>query len=57
MPTWEKLRRDTLDKKGEIKVLDGPHYLHFEQKDKIISESLKWIQKLEKDQDADADKK
>ena len=54
MPTWEKQHRDTLAKEGEIQVLEGPHYLHFEQKDKIISESLKWIQKLEKDQNADA---
>lgn len=54
MPAWEKLHRDTLDKKDEIQVLDGSHYLHFEQKDKIISESLKWIQKLEKGQNTGA---
>lgn len=45
MPAWESLHRDTLAIDGEIQVLEGAHYLHFEQKDKIVSESLKWIEK------------
>ena len=51
MPVWEKLHKDTLAMvtDGEIQVLEGAHYLHFEQKDKIVSESLKWIEKQEND--------
>lgn len=50
MPVWEKLHKDILATDGEIQVLEGPHYPHFEPKDKIVSESLKLIGRVENDQ-------
>lgn len=43
MPAWEKLHEDTLKEDDEMLILDGSHYLHFEQREEIVSETFRWL--------------
>lgn len=49
MPQWEKLHKDVIEKEGigKILVLDGSHYLHFEQLDKIVNEVNTWMKNID----------
>lgn len=44
MPQWEQLHRDIIADKenGEVILLEGSHYLHFEQK-AIVERTTQWI--------------
>ena len=45
MPEWEQLHRDLVKETGhsEVKVLQGEHYLHFDNKQNIIDAVSAWI--------------
>ena len=45
MPQWEQLHRDIIADKenGEVILLEGSHYLHFEQKKAIVERTTQWI--------------
>lgn len=42
---WEKFHYDTLgnNTRNEVVVLDGPHYIHYPQKDAIVKKIKEWI--------------
>ena len=46
MPQWEQLHRDIIADKenGEVILLEGSHYLHFEQKKAIVERTIQWIE-------------
>ena len=46
MPKWEQLHRDIIENKenGKVILLEGSHYLHFEQKKEIVEETIQWIE-------------
>lgn len=45
-PEWESLHHDILgnNTRNEINVFDGPHYIHYPQKDVIAKKIKEWIQ-------------
>ena len=45
MPQWEQLHRDIIadTENGEVILLEGSHYLHFEQKKAIVERTTQWI--------------
>jgi len=45
MPQWEQLHRDIIADKenGKVILLEGSHYLHFEQKKAIVERTTQWI--------------
>jgi len=45
-PEWEPLHHDILgnNTRNEITVLDGPHYIHYPQKDAVAKKIKEWIQ-------------
>lgn len=49
MPQWEKLHQDIIaqDGTGKMLLLEGAHYLHFEQLDRIAEETITWISAIE----------
>lgn len=46
MPQWEQLHRDIIADKenGEVILLEGSHYLHFEQRLAIVQKTIQWIE-------------
>ena len=46
MPQWEQLHRDIIADKenGEVILLEGSHYLHFEQRSAIVQKTIQWIE-------------
>ena len=46
MPKWEQLHMDIVEDKenGKVILLEGSHYLQFEQKKKIVEETIQWIE-------------
>ena len=46
MPQWEQLHRDIIAGKenGEVILLEGSHYLHFEQRSAIVQKTIQWIE-------------
>lgn len=46
MPQWEQLHRAIIADKenGEVILLEGSHYLHFEQKKAIVERTIQWIE-------------